>query len=89
MRSKGIVAAALCLLVSLASAAEVTTIDGYSAHADRGGLIRWAHGFDAGRLKNIFLVHGEEEPANALAEKLRGRGRAEVTVPVLGQSFEF
>lgn len=69
--------------------AEVETIDGYSAHADRQGLLRWARHFDAKRLQHLFLVHGEEEPANALAEKLRGRGRAEVTVPVRGQKFEF
>lgn len=69
--------------------AEVESIDGYSAHADRQGLLRWARGFDAKRLQHLFLVHGEEEPANALAEKLRGRGRAEITVPERGQKFEF
>ena len=66
--------------------AGVEAIDGYSAHADRQELLRWAHGFDAKRLQNIFLVHGEPEAAFALAEKLQERGRAKVTVPVRGET---
>src|SRR5580765_812600 len=48
--------------------AEIASLDGFSAHADQAELIAWV-----GRLepkpKNIFLVHGDFEPAAVLAEK--------------------
>jgi len=69
--------------------AQVEVIDGYSAHADRQDLLRWAHGFDAKRLENIFLVHGEPEAANALADGLKKHGKADVQVPARGQKFKF
>jgi hypothetical protein len=39
-------------------------------------------------LKKLFLVHGEIEPANALAEAARQQGVPEVYVPARGQSFD-
>ncbi|MCK5111477.1 MAG: MBL fold metallo-hydrolase [Arcobacteraceae bacterium] len=39
--------------------ASVHTINGFSAHADQTGLIRWLKHFD--NLGKIFLVHGEED----------------------------
>jgi len=67
--------------------AEVASIEGYSAHADRNQLLRWAGTFDDQRLGNIYLVHGEEEAANALAKGLDAQMQAEVTVPARGQEF--
>jgi metallo-beta-lactamase family protein len=69
--------------------AKVTTIDGYSAHADQAGLLRWAGAFDPKQLQQLFLVHGEPEPANLLADKLRQEQGVEVTIPTRGQSFTF
>jgi metallo-beta-lactamase family protein len=69
--------------------AEVQQIDGYSAHADQTELLEWADHFDKDRLKQIFLVHGEEEPATVLAGKLRERGQQSVEIPVRGQTFTF
>jgi metallo-beta-lactamase family protein len=65
--------------------AEVEVLDGYSAHADRGGLNAW---LDAVRdaspaLGPVFLVHGEREAQDAMAELLRA-GRYDVTVPAPG-----
>ncbi|NUO81841.1 MBL fold metallo-hydrolase, partial [candidate division KSB1 bacterium] len=40
------------------------------------------------KLKHIFLVHGEPEPAEALAEGIRGLGFANVHVPFEGEEFE-
>lgn len=65
--------------------ARVEVINGYSAHADQAGLLEWALALK-GRLKKVFLVHGEPEPANALAEKLRQGGIREVYCPVLHES---
>jgi metallo-beta-lactamase family protein len=69
--------------------AQVESIDGYSAHADQGELLDWADHFERGRLQTLFLVHGEEEAAVTLGEKLAGMGFADVQIPVRGQSAEF
>lgn len=50
-------------------AAEVATIDGLSAHADRGEILEWLRGF-AAPPRRTYLVHGEAEPARALAASI-------------------
>ena len=62
--------------------AKVEIINGYSGHADQTGLLDWALHLK-GRLKKVFLVHGEPEPAEALAAKLREGGIPEVYYPEL------
>jgi metallo-beta-lactamase family protein len=69
--------------------ARVASVEGYSAHADQAGLLDWAGHFDRQQLQQIFLVHGEPEPAHTLAEQLRQAGTAEVTIPTRGQKFVF
>lgn len=69
--------------------AKVATIDGYSAHADQAGLLRWVGAFDRQRLQQLFLVHGEPEPAGVLADKLGKEQRIQVTIPTRGQTFTF
>lgn len=68
--------------------AQVESIEGFSAHADRTGLLEWAGKLDRQRLQHIFLVHGELEAAAALAQYLEAAGHRQVTVPERGQSFE-
>lgn len=67
--------------------AHVEVINGYSAHADRNGLLEYAKALKP-RLKAVFLVHGEPAPAAALAEGLKGLGIENVTVPELHQTVE-
>lgn len=69
--------------------AEICHIEGYSAHADQRELLAWAYGLNLKRLQQTFLVHGEAEAAETLAGKLRHQGHRQVTIPVLGQKFEF
>jgi metallo-beta-lactamase family protein len=66
--------------------AEIRTIEGFSAHADRDELLAWYDSL-GGVGKRTFLVHGEEEAALALATLLRERGREPVTVPGPDQEF--
>lgn len=66
--------------------ASVHTIDGFSAHADRTALLKWAANFSKPPTQT-FLVHGEEEAAKALSEALQQRGW-KVYVPNLGKEFE-
>lgn len=66
--------------------AQVKTLNGFSAHADRDGLLGFVRGMERGP-ERIFLVHGEEQQCLALAESLKSEGRA-VEVPVAGQTAE-
>jgi metallo-beta-lactamase family protein len=50
--------------------AQVETINGLSAHAGQGLLVDYARSV-AGQAKKIILVHGEEDAAEALQEKLK------------------
>jgi len=61
--------------------AEVEVINGYSAHADRGELLDYVRPLNNGRLKQVFIVHGEEEASLALADGFRESGVPEAMVP--------
>jgi metallo-beta-lactamase family protein len=74
--------------------AQVAAIEGYSAHADQSELLEWARpcasvGKPHPTLQQTFVVHGEPPAAATLAEKLRGEGMRQVTIPARGDSFEF
>jgi metallo-beta-lactamase family protein len=67
--------------------AEIVSLDGFSAHADQRELLAWV-GCLKPAPRQIFLVHGELEPAETLAGLLRERIGAEVHVPQRGEEFE-
>jgi metallo-beta-lactamase family protein len=70
-------------------AASVRKAEGYSAHADRDGLLRWASRVqESGNVRQIFLVHGEHEGLTALAAGLEDGGAADVRIPERGQKFD-
>lgn len=58
----------------------VRSIQGLSAHADWRELMTATRPL-AERCKQVFVVHGEDEPAEAYARRLRNAGFAEVVVP--------
>jgi metallo-beta-lactamase family protein len=61
-------------------AAQVHTLGGLSAHGDQEQLLRWYDSFQD--RPPVYLVHGEPQAADALADKLRERGaRATVSRP--------
>ncbi len=63
-------------------------LDGLSAHAGRQGLLDWVDRFETPP-KHIFLTHGEEDAALALAKTLRERHpSSEVVVPEYGQVID-
>ena len=47
--------------------ARIETIDGFSGHADKDGLLEWIGKFNK-KPKKIFIVHGEEEVMNDFSE---------------------
>jgi metallo-beta-lactamase family protein len=68
--------------------AQVEVINGFSAHADRDGLLAYARQLQPSRLKSAFVVHGEEASSLALAEGLRDLGLGRVIVPQPAEEFE-
>ncbi len=66
--------------------AQVTSINGLSAHAGRSFLAEYATALK-GRVKRVFLVHGEEKPATSFMELLSGLGMNQVEYPELGAEF--
>jgi metallo-beta-lactamase family protein len=70
--------------------ANVEIISGFSAHADRNELLAYTDHLKGanGRLKQMFVVHGEEESSLALAEGIRAQGMPDVLVPQPGQEVE-
>jgi metallo-beta-lactamase family protein len=67
---------------------EVKKLDGLSAHADRDELLLLIKRQNPQKLKHIFLVHGEPEQSEPLAERLRALGFRNVHVPHEGEVFE-
>ncbi len=67
--------------------AEVEQLFGLSAHADRSGLLQWLSCLRRPP-RQVFLTHGEEEAAQALAQEIRRRWGWNVLVPEYGQQVE-
>jgi len=67
--------------------AQVATINGLSAHADRSELLDWAAHFKK-RPQHTYIVHGEEDASFALGDGLRNQGFQDVNVPQLGQGYQ-
>lgn len=65
--------------------AQVERIDGFSAHADRDELLAWVD-LAKTNLKAVFVVHGEERSALALADGIRALGVREVVAPSVGDA---
>jgi len=69
--------------------AEIATIGGLSAHAGQNMLLRYAHSASDNGLKQIFLVHGDQEPAAILMQKMKEEGIGPVSYPEYGEVAEF
>ena len=67
--------------------AEVSTIGGLSGHAGQDLLIRYAMEIKS-QVKRVFLVHGEQTPAQKLMDKLKELSLREVYYPDLHSSVE-
>ena len=68
--------------------ADVEVITGFSGHADRDELLAWAGAMQK-KPGHTFVVHGEIESAQALADSLHsGLGFNNITIPDMNQTFE-
>lgn len=64
--------------------AEVETLNELSGHADQNELLEWLKPM-AGRLKKLFLVHGEPLQAAAFQRAARDRYGVEAVIPTRGE----
>jgi metallo-beta-lactamase family protein len=65
---------------------EVVTINAFSSHADKNGLINYIRG--AGKtLKKVFLVHGEIGQLNKLQESIKDTLSIDPHIPAKGETF--
>ncbi|MBK8498917.1 MAG: MBL fold metallo-hydrolase [Flavobacteriales bacterium] len=68
--------------------ASVDKMEFYSAHADRGELVRYLACQDPRQVKHLFLVHGVEHSLLALKKLVMEKGFADVAIPRRGERFE-
>jgi metallo-beta-lactamase family protein len=66
--------------------AQVANLEMLSAHADADELIRWACGFTSPP-RQVFVVHGEPQPADTLRRRLDREFGWPATVPRPNQLF--
>jgi len=67
--------------------ARIEKLLGFSAHADRGGLLRWLDALETPP-RRLFLTHGEKEVPMKLAEDLRRERNWSVEVPDYLDEFD-
>jgi metallo-beta-lactamase family protein len=60
--------------------AHLEVVHGLSAHADADGLLRWLRTADRPP-KRVAVVHGDPEPARALAARITGELGWPTSVP--------
>ena len=65
--------------------ARVLNLGGFSAHGDKNEMLRWLKESNL-KIKNIAVVHGEEDQALAFAKNLKNAG-FQARVPKLGESI--
>ena len=67
--------------------AEITEVSQFSAHGDRGEIIRWLSGFTAPP-KQLYLVHGDPPAAQAFRGTVQQQLHWAVTIPANMDSFD-
>ena len=67
--------------------ANIVEIEGLSAHGDQKDLLNWLSELET-KPQKVFLVHGENQPADELRIKIQEKYGFDCVVPLLGQEFE-
>ena len=63
--------------------ARIAQVHGFSAHADRDGLLRWLSGLKKAP-RRVFVTHGETEAAQSFGEFVHSKTGWQVSVPDYG-----
>jgi len=72
---------------NIAVKAKIVSMDGFSAHADKNGLLDWLEHFESFP-KEVFVVHGEEESSLEFAKIIKEKFNAKVAIPKLNEVYE-
>jgi metallo-beta-lactamase family protein len=68
--------------------AEIDILSSLSAHGDYSEMIKYLQSQNKTMVKNIFLVHGNEEAQEEFKNHLNDAGFGKVTIPYAQESFE-
>lgn len=71
----------------IAVKAEIYNLSGFSAHGDQEELLSWLGHFKQD-IKDVFLIHGEEEVLGNFSKKIKDELGLRTTVPYLGDQYE-
>ena len=66
---------------------QVASLGGYSGHADRNEIRGWLRKL-GGPVRRAFIVHGETEGIEGMAQLLKEEGVKDVVKPKLGETYE-
>jgi metallo-beta-lactamase family protein len=67
--------------------AKILEIEGLSAHGDQNDLLNWLSDLKK-KPEKVFLVHGENQPADELRIKINEKYGFDCAVPLIGQEIE-
>jgi len=67
--------------------AKILEIEGLSAHGDQNDLLNWLSDLKK-KPEKVFLVHGENQPADELRIKINEKYGFDCIVPLMGQEIE-
>lgn len=67
--------------------ANIVSIEGMSAHGDQNDLLNWLSELQ-NTPKKVFLIHGENDAADALRIKINETYGFDCTIPLMGDEFE-
>lgn len=67
--------------------AKILEIEGLSAHGDQNDLLNWLSDLKK-KPEKVFLIHGENQPADELRIKINEKYGFDCAVPLMGQEIE-
>lgn len=67
-------------------AAKIYSLQGFSAHADQAGLLKWVSGFTQ-KPRRVFIVHGEASESAALAELVTNETGIATSIPKFSEEY--
>ena len=68
--------------------AEVVVLNSFSAHADQSELLAYISKFSPKSMERIFLVHGDPDQSQRLADGLGSAGFNRISIPVRGENAQ-
>jgi metallo-beta-lactamase family protein len=67
-------------------AAQIYSLQGFSAHADQKGILTWLSQYTS-KPQRIFVVHGEEKAATTLASLINQQIGVPTSIPGVGEEY--